>query len=401
MNYFCGVQTQSSRQIEFVAMMASLMSVVALAIDALLPALEIIGIAIGTQHAVDNQLLITTIFIGLGIGPLIFGPLSDAMGRKPVVYMGLILFILASVICVYANNLEVMITGRILQGIGLSAPRTIAIAIIRDMYSGDYMARIMSFVTVVFLLVPIVAPLLGQWILDYYNWKWIFYMQVLFTVLVALWFWRRQPETLAVSNRIPFSHKIFLDGFREIIRHRRTMGYTYISGFVVGSFLVYLSGSQHIFHEQYGLIEEFPYIFAGLAIAIGSAIFLNGKMVLKYGMERLIRTSLLGFFIVSLVYVVLFMNGNNPPVEVLLGFFAVQFFCIGFLFGNLRAMAMDPVGHIAGIAAALTGFISTVMAVPISIYIGRFVENSALPLFIGFLICSAISVVILLFLRKR
>jgi len=154
------------------------MSVVALAIDALLPALDIIGFAIGTQIPADNQLLITMIFLGLGIGPMLFGPISDSLGRKPMVYVGFVIFIISSIICVYAQSLEVMIAGRILQGIGLSAPRTLAIAIVRDKFSGDYMARIISFVTVVFLLVPIIAPAMGKWVLDAYNWQSIFYVQI-------------------------------------------------------------------------------------------------------------------------------------------------------------------------------------------------------------------------------
>ncbi len=380
--------------------MASLMSVVALAIDALLPALDIIGIAIGTTLPADNQLLITMIFLGLGIGPLVFGPISDSMGRKPIVYMGFLLFIIASYICVYAASLELMIVGRILQGIGLSAPRTISIAIIRDMYSGDHMARIMSFVTVVFILVPIIAPALGKFVLDHHSWQGIFHVQVIFGVLVSLWFWRRQSETLTEQNRIRFSHRIFINGFREVLRHKITMSYTLISGFIVGSFLVYLSSSQQIFQEQYQLKEEFPYIFAALAIAIGSAIFLNGTLVLKFGMKRLITASLLAFFGIPLLYIILFFNSPNPSIEILLTFFALQFFAVGFLFGNLRAMAMEPVGHIAGIAAAITGFISTVMAVPISIFIGRFVVDTTLPLFIGFLVCALLSIGILLYVRR-
>jgi DHA1 family bicyclomycin/chloramphenicol resistance-like MFS transporter len=380
--------------------MAALMSVVALAIDALLPALDIIGIAIGTENTVDNQLLITMMFLGLGIGPLFFGPISDAMGRKPVVYMGFAVFLIASFICVSAESLEMMIIGRILQGIGLSGPRTLAIAIIRDMYSGDYMARIMSFVTVVFLLVPIVAPAMGKLILDYYNWQGIFYVQVVISLFVAFWFWVRQPETLAVENRVGFSNHVFINGFKEVIQNKETMGYTAISGFIAGSFFVYLSSSQQIFQEQYFLKDEFPYIFAGLAVAIGLAIFLNGTFVIKYGMEKLITRALILFFMVSILYLVIFYGSPNPPVTVLLAFFALQFFAIGFLFGNLRALAMEPVGHIAGVAAAITGFISTLMAVPISIFIGRFVSDTALPLFIGFSISGAISILILLYVKR-
>jgi DHA1 family bicyclomycin/chloramphenicol resistance-like MFS transporter len=386
-------------QFEFVALMASLMSVVALAIDALLPALDIIGVTIGTTEVVDNQLLITMIFLGLGFGPLVFGPLSDSFGRKPVVYMGFALFIAASFICVNATSLEVMVIGRILQGIGLSAPRTMSIAIIRDMYSGDYMARIMSFVTVVFILVPVIAPAMGKFILDYYNWHGIFYIQVLISILVSWWFWKRQPETLSVDNKKKFSTKGFIGEFKELIKYKRTFGFTIIAGFVTGSFMVYLSSSQQIFQNQYDLKEEFPYIFAGLAIAIGAAVFLNGVLVIKYGMEKLITTALVSFLVVSATYIALFYNTPNPDVRVLLLFFAMQFFSIGFLFGNLRAMAMEPVGHIAGIAAAVTGFISTIMAVPISIFIGRFIADRALPLFVGFSICATLSVGLLIYLK--
>ncbi len=380
--------------------MAALMSVTALSIDALLPALGVIGKEIGTVTPADNQLLVTMIFVGLGIGPLVFGPMSDATGRKPSVYLGFIIFIIASFICVSAESLEVMIFGRILQGIGLSAPRTICIAIIRDLFDGDYMARIMSFVTVVFLLIPIVAPAMGKFVLNHYDWKGIFYVQVVISVVVAIWFWLRQKETLHPENKIPFSVKRISDGFLETLRHKQTMSYTFISGLVVGSFLVYLSASQQIFEVQYGLVEEFPYIFAGLAVSIGTAILLNATFVVRFGMEKMVTYSLFGFFAVSLLYVIIFNSNPHPPIAVLVGFFSVQFFCIGFLFGNVRALAMQPVGHIAGIAAAITGFISTLMAVPISTIIGRYVEHSTLPLFIGFSVCSFLAICLLLYIKK-
>ncbi len=393
-------QNQISR-FEFVALMAFLMSVVALAIDALLPALDIIGYSIGTNNAAENQLLITMIFLGLGFGPLLFGPISDSLGRKPVVYMGFAVFILASFVCIYAPNLETMIIGRILQGIGLSAPRTISIAIIRDRFNGDRMAKVMSFVVVIFLLVPIIAPALGKFILDHYNWQAIFYAQIGFSLFISFWFWKRQPETLITEKRIKFSKHLFIDGFKELIKYKRTLAFTVVSGFVTGSFMVYLSSSQQVFQEQYLLKEEFPYIFAGLAIAMGLSIFLNGIIVMKFGMEKLITFSLFLYFIVSVVYVILFYNTENPPIEILLLFFALQFFALGFLFGNLRSIAMQPVGHIAGIASAITGLISTLMAVPISIFIGKYVLNTALPLFLGFSISSFLSILILFYIKLK
>lgn len=393
------MQKQKTSQFEFVAMMASLMSIVALAIDALLPALDYIGFSIGTTKSSDTQLLITMIFLGLGMGPLFFGPVSDSLGRKPIVFMGFGVFIIASLICIFSESLEWMVVGRILQGIGLSAPRTIAIAMVRDSYKGDFMARIMSFITVVFILVPIIAPAMGKFVLDHYNWQAIFYIQLIFSVLVSFWFWKRQPETLALDKRVKFTSHIFPDGLKELIKYKKTIAFTIISGFITGSFMVYLSSSQQIFHTQYNLKEEFPFIFAGLAISIGTATFLNGTLVLKYGMEKIINTALFTFFGVSFLYIILFYNTPNPNVYVLLTFFAMQFFAIGFLFGNLRAMAMEPIGHIAGIGAAITGFVSTMMAVPISIYIGKFITDSTLPLFIGFLVCGGLSVFIVIYLR--
>ena len=388
------VKTNQS-SIEFIALMASLMSVVALAIDALLPALDVIGSAVNTSSATENQLIITMIFLGLGLGPLIFGPLSDNLGRKPVVYFGFILFLLSSFICVRAQTIEYMILGRILQGIGLSAPRTISIAIIRDQYQGDPMARIMSFVTVVFLLVPIVAPAIGKMVLDNFDWQSIFLMQLWCSGAVALWFWRRQPETLDPENKRALQLKDYLHGLSEVIKEPRTMGYTLISGLVFGSFMVYLSGAQQIFHQQYDLKDEFPMIFAGLSIAIGLAIFSNGHLVLRFGMKTMVTRALYGFFAIALLYVLVFSGQDNPSIEVLMIFFGLQFFAIGFLFGNLRALAMQPMGHIAGMAAAITGFISTIMALPISTFIGTYIENKVWPIFLGFTLCGALSLLIL------
>lgn len=380
--------------LEFVALMAFLMSIVALAIDALLPALSVIGRELNTTVESDNQLMIIMIFMGLGCGQLVFGPLSDSFGRKPIVYIGFFIFLIASFICIYANTLFVMILGRILQGVGLSAPRTISISIIRDSYKGDYMAKIMSFVTVVFILVPIIAPALGKLILNIYSWQAIFYAQLIFAAIIGIWFWKRQEETLKPEFKAKFTSHLFIDGLKELIKFKETIAFTFISGFITGSFLVYLSASQQIFETQYGLGDQFPYIFAGLAITVGSATFLNGTLVMKFGMRKLAFYSLIAFCIIATSYVIIFWSQSNPSIVVLLGFLGLQFFALGFLFGNLRSIAMEPIGHIAGIGAALTGFISTLLAVPISTYIGKFVISTVHPVFFGFAICGFISLLI-------
>ncbi|GFD76517.1 MULTISPECIES: multidrug effflux MFS transporter [Tenacibaculum] len=396
------MQKNNQSKLEFIALMASLMSLVALSIDALLPALEQIGISIRVQQGShDSQLLVTMIFLGLGFGQLISGPISDSLGRKPVIYGGFILFVIASFICVSATNIEMMVLGRVLQGIGLSAPRTISIAMVRDSFSGNYMAKIMSFIVVIFILVPVVAPAIGKLMLDAYGWKSIFYSQLIFGVLVMFWLWKRQPETLQEENRIKFAFRLFLDGSKEFIKYKQAVIFTLISGFITGSFMVYLSASQQIFQEQYLLVDEFPYIFAGLAISVGFATFLNGSFVMKFGMHKLVSFFLIMFSIVPIIYITLFYQKENPSIVVLLIFFALQFFSIGFLFGNLRALAMQPVGHIAGIGAAINGFVSTIMAVPIATFIGKYVETTTLPLFIGFFICGALSLLLLNFTKLK
>jgi len=388
-------------KLEFILLMASLMSIVALAIDAILPAMSAIGISVNSLDTGNNQLLITMIFLGLGCGQLLFGPLSDSFGRKPIVYIGFAVFALGSIVCVLSHSLQMMVVGRIIQGIGLAAPRTIAIAVIRDMFKGDYMAKIMSFVTTFFILVPVIAPVMGKFILNHYDWTGIFYVQLIMALAVAIWFWKRQPETLKPEYKIKFTKHVFIDGLKELLKHKETIGFTIISGFISGAFIVYLSASQVIFENQYGLIDEFPYIFAGLACGVGLSTFLNGSFVMRLGMWRLSYLAIIVFSVNALLYVLLFWNATtNPALPIILIFMAIQFFTIGFIFGNLRAIAMEPIGHIAGIGAAITGFISTIMAVPIANYIGSFVDTTALPLFIGFTVFGFMSLALFLFIKR-
>ena len=371
-----------------------------MSIDAILPALQPIGMSLGIVETSDNQLLITMIFLGLGFGQLIFGPISDSFGRKPIIYIGFIIFVLASFICIYATNIETMVVGRILQGIGLSAPRTLSIAMIRDTFEGDYMAKIMSFVVAIFILVPIIAPSLGKLMLDNYGWESIFLSQLLFGILVMFWLWKRQPETLKPQYKRKLTGSLFISGAKEFVKFKTAIVFTLISGFITGSFMVFLSSSQHIFQVQYGLVEEFPYIFGALAFSVGLATFTNGTLVLRFGMRKLVNIFTTSFAVVSILYLLIFTGEINPSITVLVTFFAVQFFAIGFLFGNLRSLAMQPLGHIAGIGAAINGFVSTVMAVPIATYVGSFVDTTALPLFIGFAICGIASVILLVTIRK-
>lgn len=386
-------------ELEFIIVMASLMSLVALSIDVLLPAIESISTSLNVVDQHNNQLLITMIFLGLGVGQLISGPLSDSFGRKPVIYVGFIIFAVASFICIFSTSLEMMIFGRILQGIGLSAPRTISIAMVRDRFSGNYMAKVMSFVVAIFILVPVIAPAIGKIIVDAYGWKAIFYSQLVLGAFFMIWFWQRQPETLKPENKKKFKFTLFLEGSKIFLKDKYAVIFTIFSGFITGSFMVYLSASQQIFESQYNLKEEFPFIFAGLAFGTGLSTFLNGTLVVKFGMLKLVKMFAIIFTIIPLIYTVFFYGEPNPSVSVLIVFFWFQFFALGFLFGNTRALAMNNIGHIAGIGAALNGFVSTIMAVPIATFIGSYISTSALPLFLGFLVCGTISLGLIQYLE--
>ena len=393
------MKIRQKSEFEFIVIMAALMSLVSLAIDALLPAMTNIGDTIGIINATNNQLLITMIFLGLGFGQLISGPLSDSYGRKPIIYIGFIVFAFASLICVFSTSLEMMIVGRIAQGIGLSAPRTISIAMIRDRFSGNYMAKVMSFVVAIFILVPVVAPALGKIMLDLYGWQSIFYSQLLFGLAVMLWLWKRQPETLKKENKRDFKLALLIAGLKEFIKHKNAVIFTFFSGCITGSFMVYLSASQLIFEQQYNLKDEFPFIFAGIAFFIGIATFLNGTFVVRLGMFKLVSIFTIIFTLIPFVYIFLYSGETNPSIYVLVTFFGLQFFAIAFLFGNTRALAMEPIGHIAGIGAAINGFVSTIMAVPIATLIGSFINTTALPLFIGFFVCGVIALLLIQYLN--
>lgn len=395
------MQKDPTLKFEFVALMASLMAMVALSIDALLPALGEIGSTLHVTDPNDNQLLITMIFLGLGFGQLIFGSLSDSFGRKPMVYLGFIVFVIASIICVTTTRFEMMILGRILQGVGLSSPRSLSLSMIRDSYNGNYMAKIISIVVMFFILIPVIAPSLGQLIIYFFNWKSVFYFNLIFGVIVMIWFWLRQPETLPIEKRVTFSLNLFINGTKAFFKQKEAVAFTFVSGFITGSFMVYLSTSQQIFQEQYNMPDLFPYIFACLALSVGLATFMNSKLVVKYGMLRLSYLATIAYAAISMLYVILFWSGKNPSIEILIGFFALQFFAVGFLFGNLRALAMEPIGHIAGIGAAINGFLSTVLAVPIANYIGSFVKTSVLPLFIGFSVFGLLSVLVFLLFKSQ
>jgi len=373
--------------LEFVALMATMTSLVALSIDAMLPALIQIGDALNVEQAHDTHLIVTVFFVGMAIGQMFFGPFSDSRGRRLTILVGLCIFAVGTFVCMSANNLETMLMGRIIQAFGVSGPRIAAMAIIRDLYVGDAMARVMSFIMMVFILVPMLAPMIGQAVMRLFSWFHIFTLFLVVATLAGVWFFSRQGETLPRQRRRPFSFKQFYLSSKFILTHVTVMGYTLAMAGIFGSFLAYLSASQTIFQVYYGVGDMFPYIFAVLAFSIGLASYFNGTMVMKFGMRRLCRFALKGVNGFAVVYMaLLYAYDGLPPLMMTVSTMFVGFFFVGILFGNLNALAMQPLGEMAGLGAAIIGSLSSLFSVPIALFIDSFLIGNLYPIGIGFLV---------------
>ncbi len=387
--------------IEFVGLMACLTSLVALSIDAMLPALGHIGQAYGVDDHNQLHLVVSLFFLGLAVGQLIYGPVADAKGRRFAILSGMGIFVVGTVLCLLADSLESLLIGRVIQAVGVSGPRVATMALIRDKHEGPAMARIMSFIMMVFILVPMLAPVVGQAVLVWFSWRHIFTMFALFAFLVGGWFYFRQPETLSIDKRKPFRLAVLAESLRIIVSSRQVMGYTLAMGCIFGAFLAYLSGSQTLFQEIYDTGEYFPLCFALLAFGIGFSSFVNGKLVSRIRMTKLCAAAISGWIVCSGILLLLahYCNGK-PPLWALLTMLLLAFFCVGILFGNLNALAMQPLGRMAGLGAAVIGALSNGMAVPISITIGSRVHASVIPLAEGFLIFGVLTALMLRWAAK-
>lgn len=391
---------QQTNLAEFVALMAFSMSLVALSIDAMLPAFSEMSRDLRVTGVNDIQLVVSVLFIGLAIGQLFYGPLSDSVGRKPAIYLGFGLFFLGSLLSMSATDFHVMLAGRLLQGVGAAGPRTVSVALIRDRFQGSEMARVMSFIMMFFILVPVFAPALGQAILILANWRSIFGAFVALALINMVWLGLRQPETLAKADRKPFTLQNVAAAFVIVVRCRPTVAYTVVSGCVSGAFLSYLNTSQQIFQVQYGLGRLFPLYFAVLAASVGSASLLNGRLVMRLGMHSLANRALFLMMALSWLFLaVAWLFDGHPPLWLFMLTCCALFFCIGILFGNLNAIAMEPLGHVAGTAASVIGSATTLLAAALGFLIGRAYDGSLLPIALGFVGLTVVSVLIVARLR--
>jgi MFS transporter, DHA1 family, multidrug resistance protein len=386
---------------EFIPLMASMTALGAMSIDGMLPSLSQIGRELAVSHPNDVQLVISAIFGGMIFGGLLGGPLSDSFGRKTAIFWGLAVYILGSALCVIAPTFPLLLAGRVLQGFGASIPAIVSIALVRDLYVGDAMARIMSFSMSVFILVPIVAPAAGQAVLHFGGWRLIFGVYVVVALMIAAWFGLRQPETLEAHARQPFSAGRILGAAGQVVGNRAAMGFTTAAGILFGAFLGYLSSSQQIFQDTYGVGTAFPYYFASLAASVGIAMFANGALVMRFGMRRLANLSFIAIAGLALAFLpVVIATGGRPPLWMLWAYLATTFFSFGAVLGNLNALSMQALGHVAGVASAIIGSLRMAISLPLGLIIGRSYDGTVLPLVIGFAVLGCLALVATLWAER-
>jgi len=379
---------------EFVVLMAAIMSVVALSIDAMLPALGVIGQDLGILNPNHTQFIISAIFAGMAVGQLLCGPLSDALGRKRLLILSFLLYLGGTFICWTATSLEQMLIGRIVQGFAAAGPYVSTMSIVRDCYSGYAMARIMSLVMMIFIMVPVVAPAMGQLMLRIGSWQSVFTLLFFYALVVLGWVALRLKETLPPERRITFSMANIKHGAFTVLSNRTTVCYMLCAGLVFGALIGYLNSCLQIFQSLYQAGDNFALYFGALAFTLGIASLLNSRLVQRFGPRLICFCALCTMaFISALLLIAQFII--STPLWLFMAYAAVIFFCFGLLFGNLNALAMEPMGHIAGIASAIIGALSSVISITSGTIIGQLFNHTLIPMVAGFLMLSLLALVVM------
>ena len=378
----------------FLLFLALMTSVIAMTIDAILPALDGISDDLGFDDPTDRQLIVLAVFAGIGLGQPVFGPLSDSIGRRPAAFIGWGLYLVGTVVAMSAPDLNWMIAGRVLQGIGAAGPRVVATAIVRDLYSGRAMARIISLIMTVFMLVPMFAPLMGQGVEALAGWRAIFGLYLAMAVISAAWH-LALPETLPPEARRSLRLGPLGRAFAEVLTTPSTMLYTLGAGFIFAAFAAFLAATQQIFEEIFALGALFPLVFALMALVFAGAQFANSRLVMRLGMRALCRGAaalvLAGGCVAVVVGLVWAM-----PLWLFLLLLSPLFVGTAILFSDLQALALEPLGHIAGTASAVVMSVSTMAAVPLGTVLARQVVDSAMPIFGGFAASGALALACIL-----
>jgi len=385
--------TQTLSRTEFVALMAMLVATIAYSIDAMLPALPQIGTDLSPSDPNRAQLVVGSFILGLGVGTFFVGAISDAFGRKPVLFWGAVIYVIGAGLATLTPSMETLIAARILQGLGASAARIVALAIIRDLYKGREMAQLMSFIMLVFALVPAVAPMAGAAILSVTGWRGIFVSFLVFAAITTLWTSLRLTEPLPPKQRNKFELRTLLSAAKEVIAHPMVRLSIAVQTLCFTMLFASISSIQQIMDQSFGRGSEFPYWFALIALVAATGSIVNASLVLRLGMRKLILMALIGQIVVTFPILTLFLlqNGMGPGFFVYFPWQVTVFFMIGLTLGNLNALALEPLGHIAGMAASITTGIATVGSVLLSVPIGLAFDGTPIPLLIGVLVSACIA----------
>jgi DHA1 family bicyclomycin/chloramphenicol resistance-like MFS transporter len=368
---------------ELVAITAAVMALNALAIDMMLPALGIIGDELGAAGDNDRQLIIVVYVVGNGIAQLFFGPIVDRFGRRRVLLWALGGYVLGSALSVFASSFSLLLAARAFQGVTTAATRVAVIATVRDQTSGRRMAEVMSLAITIFMAAPILAPGFGQLLLFAAPWRGIFVVLLLYGVVLALWCYWRAPETLAKQECAPLNPGRIAAAYWEFLTTRIAIGYTLVSALIFGALFGYISASEQIFVETFKLGALFPLAFAAVAGALACATLLNARLVGRYGMRRLAHSAVVFFVVLNVMHLAIISTIGESLVLFII-FTSLSFFAIGLVGPNSTALAMEPMGHMAGAAAAANGFAGTTVAGFLGGVIGRFYDGTTTPIVTGF-----------------
>ncbi len=388
-------------RIEFIAMMAFLMALNALAIDIMLPGLQEIGASLNVDNENHRQYVVSAYLIGFGVAQLFYGPIADRFGRRTPMIIGLAIYVISSLAVVLVPSFGMLLLLRFIQGIGSAATRVITISIVRDVYGGRRMAEVMSLIMMVFMVIPVVAPGTGQVIMLFGHWHWIFVFMAAIAVIVGTWMYVRLPETLAAEDVRPFTARVIFDGFRIVLTNRVALCYTIASTFIFGALFGFINSAQQIYVGIYGLGVWFPVAFAGVALFMALSSFVNAKLVGRFGMRKLSHASLLGFIAINLIWLIVQVLGPQPmPFALFITFFALAMFQFGWIGSNFNSLAMEPLGHVAGTASSVLGFMGTVGGSLIGAAIGQAYDGTALPMVAGYFVVSIIGLIFVLIGEK-
>ncbi|MCO5729972.1 multidrug effflux MFS transporter [Rhizobium sp. SSA_523] len=386
---------------EFIGMMAMLMALNALAIDIMLPALQEIGAALDVSDVNDRQFIVSSYLFGFGFAQLIYGPISDRFGRRKPMIFGLTLYIICALAIVAVPSFSGLLLLRFIQGAGAASTRVITVSIVRDVYGGRAMAEVMSLIMMVFMIVPIIAPGTGQLIMLGGDWHLIFLFIAVMAVAILVWMTMRLPETMAPEDMRPLTLRSVIGGFRIVLTNRIALCYTISATFIFGALFGFINSAQQIYVGIYGLGAWFPLAFAAVAAFMSLSSFLNARLVGRFGMRRLSHASLLSFIAITVTWLAVQVFAWQPmPFLLFLSFFGLAMFMFGWIGANFNSLAMEPLGHVAGTASAVLGFMSTVGGAAIGALIGQAFNGTALPMVAGFCAVSFIGLFFVLLAER-